>query len=106
VRDFAKATGKLAKTDRIDASVMSLCRASLSLDEPVPAPIAQMRGPVEGFCGVRFTSAGLNFYRDGNDSVAPLAITSRTALSGTRRTRQPRRHEAHDDPKHKASSHP
>lgn len=45
--------------------------ASVSLDEPLPAPIAQMRGPVEAFCGVTFTSAGLNFYRDGNDSVAP-----------------------------------
>jgi alkylated DNA repair dioxygenase AlkB len=44
---------------------------SLSLDQPVPAPIAEMRGAVEDFCGVTFTSAGLNFYRDGNDSVAP-----------------------------------
>src|ERR1700730_1647080 len=46
--------------------------ASFSLDDALlPEPIAPMRGPVEEFCGVVFTSAGLNFYRDGNDSVAP-----------------------------------
>jgi alkylated DNA repair dioxygenase AlkB len=37
----------------------------------VPEPIEAMRPAVEAFCGVAFTSAGLNFYRDGNDSVAP-----------------------------------
>jgi alkylated DNA repair dioxygenase AlkB len=46
--------------------------ASYRLDElDVPEPIASMRGAVEEFCGVAFNSAGLNFYRDGNDSVAP-----------------------------------
>lgn len=46
--------------------------ASYALDDPtVPAPIQGMRPLVEAFCGVPFTSAGLNFYRDGNDSVAP-----------------------------------
>ena len=46
--------------------------ASYALDsDDLPAPIAQMRSPVEQFCGVVFTSAGLNYYRDGNDSVAP-----------------------------------
>jgi alkylated DNA repair dioxygenase AlkB len=29
----------------------------------IPAPIAAMRPAVEQFCGVTFTSAGLNFYR-------------------------------------------
>jgi alkylated DNA repair dioxygenase AlkB len=37
----------------------------------LPEPIRTMRSAVEAFCGVSFTSAGLNFYRDGNDSVAP-----------------------------------
>jgi alkylated DNA repair dioxygenase AlkB len=37
----------------------------------LPEPIRAMRPAVEAFCGVSFTSAGLNFYRDGNDSVAP-----------------------------------
>jgi alkylated DNA repair dioxygenase AlkB len=37
----------------------------------VPEPIRLMRPAVEQFCGVVFTSAGLNFYRDGSDSVAP-----------------------------------
>lgn len=46
--------------------------ASFALDESgVPEPIVMMRPEVERFCGVAFTSAGLNFYRDGNDSVAP-----------------------------------
>jgi len=46
--------------------------ASYRLDDPdVPEPIASMRGAVEEFCGVAFNAAGLNFYRDGNDSVAP-----------------------------------
>lgn len=37
----------------------------------VPEPIRLMRPEVERFCGVVFSSAGLNYYRDGNDSVAP-----------------------------------
>lgn len=46
--------------------------ASYDLDDPsLPSPIRQMQPVVEDFCKVRFTSAGLNFYRDGNDSVAP-----------------------------------
>jgi alkylated DNA repair dioxygenase AlkB len=40
-------------------------------DADVPEPIQAMRPAVEAFCGFTFTSAGLNFYRDGNDSVAP-----------------------------------
>ena len=46
--------------------------ASYRLDDSdAPAPIASMRPAVEDFCGVTFNAAGLNFYRDGNDSVAP-----------------------------------
>jgi alkylated DNA repair dioxygenase AlkB len=46
--------------------------ASYALDDPeLPEPIRAMRPAVERFCGVEFLSAGLNFYRDGNDSVAP-----------------------------------
>lgn len=46
--------------------------ASYRLDDPdLPEPIARMRPAVEEFSGVAFNSAGLNFYRDGNDSVAP-----------------------------------
>ena len=46
--------------------------ASYDLNAPgVPQQITFMRPEVERFCGVAFTSAGLNFYRDGNDSVAP-----------------------------------
>jgi alkylated DNA repair dioxygenase AlkB len=40
-------------------------------DADLPEPIALMRGPVEEFCAFTFNAAGLNFYRDGNDSVAP-----------------------------------
>src|ERR1700716_2343155 len=46
--------------------------ASYALDDPqLPEPIRLMRPGVERFCEVGFNSAGLNFYRDGNDSVAP-----------------------------------
>lgn len=46
--------------------------ASYALDDPkLPEPIRLMRPVVERFCEVGFNSAGLNFYRDGNDSVAP-----------------------------------
>jgi alkylated DNA repair dioxygenase AlkB len=46
--------------------------ASYVLSDPgLPKPIALMRGAGERFCDVAFTSAGLNFYRDRNDSVAP-----------------------------------
>jgi alkylated DNA repair dioxygenase AlkB len=41
------------------------------VDAKLPEPIAAMRPAVERFCEVVFTSAGLNFYRDRNDSVAP-----------------------------------
>jgi len=45
---------------------------SYALDDPkLPEPIRLMRPEVERFCGVVFNSAGLNFYRNGNDSVAP-----------------------------------
>jgi alkylated DNA repair dioxygenase AlkB len=40
-------------------------------DPTAPKPIQEMRPAVEQFCGVVFSSAGLNFYRDGNDSVSP-----------------------------------
>ena len=46
--------------------------ASYALDDPtLPAPVQGMCPVVEAFCGVPFSSAGLNFYRNGNDSVAP-----------------------------------
>ncbi len=40
-------------------------------DESLPGAIAQMCPAVEGFCKLPFRSVGLNFYRDGDDSVAP-----------------------------------
>ena len=40
-------------------------------DADLPEPIALMRGPIEEFCGFAFNAVGLNFYRDGKDSVAP-----------------------------------
>jgi alkylated DNA repair dioxygenase AlkB len=46
--------------------------ASYGVDDPaLPGAIGAMLPAVEDFCGVKFLSAGLNFYRDGNDSVAP-----------------------------------
>jgi len=46
--------------------------ASFALDDAaLPPPIHIMRPAVEQFCAIEFTSAGLNLYRDGGDSVAP-----------------------------------
>jgi alkylated DNA repair dioxygenase AlkB len=46
--------------------------ASYALDDiAAPAPIAEAGKLVSEFCNVRFTRAGLNLYRDRNDSVAP-----------------------------------
>lgn len=46
--------------------------ASFKLGAPdVPEPIRLMQPAIERFCAERFTSAGLNFYRDGKDSIAP-----------------------------------
>lgn len=38
--------------------------------EDIPAPVDAARIRIEAFLGERFTSVGLNYYRDGNDSVA------------------------------------
>ena len=57
--------------DRIVAVPRLVASFRLDGDEPLPRPIALMVPDVEAFCKVRFTSAGLNLYRDGNDSVAP-----------------------------------
>jgi len=40
-------------------------------DGPVPTAIHAAADTVVAATGVRFTSVGLNFYRDGHDSVAP-----------------------------------
>jgi alkylated DNA repair dioxygenase AlkB len=46
--------------------------ARYRLDDPdVPAPLADAAARTSQDTGTRFNSAGLNFYRDGRDSVAP-----------------------------------
>jgi alkylated DNA repair dioxygenase AlkB len=46
--------------------------ARYRLDDPdVPAPLADAAARTSQATGTRFNSAGLNFYRDGRDSVAP-----------------------------------
>ena len=46
--------------------------ASYHLDDPtLPEPIRTMLPVAEERSQYRFATAGLNFYRDGNDSVAP-----------------------------------
>lgn len=57
--------------DRVVAVPRLVASFRLDSAEPLPQPIALMVPDVEAFCKVRFTSAGLNLYRDGNDSVAP-----------------------------------
>jgi alkylated DNA repair dioxygenase AlkB len=45
--------------------------ASAPIDGELTAPLAEVLPIVERVAGVRFTSIGLNLYRDGRDSVAP-----------------------------------
>ena len=46
--------------------------ARYRLDDPdVPAPLAEAAALASQVAGTQFNSAGLNFYRDGRDSVAP-----------------------------------
>jgi alkylated DNA repair dioxygenase AlkB len=46
--------------------------ARYRLDDPdLPAPLADAAARASQATGTRFNSAGLNFYRDGRDSVAP-----------------------------------
>ena len=46
--------------------------ASFRLDDPgLPAALREAADAVLGLTRIDFDSAGLNFYRDGNDSVAP-----------------------------------
>ena len=63
---------------------------SLDEDDSVPEAIRIAAGKVVAFTGVPFTSAGLNFYRDGRDSVAPHndqpVLMHRIAVEHTRRT--------------------
>ena len=44
IRDFARSTGRLAKTDAIDAH--TIAPASLSLSDPMPAPSQTPRLPI------------------------------------------------------------
>ena len=50
--------------------------------EPLPAALAEARARVEAELGVAFTHVGLNFYRDGNDSVAPHNDKLKTLIPG------------------------
>lgn len=45
--------------------------ASARIDGALIAPLAEVLPIVERMVGVRFTSIGMNLYRDGRDSVAP-----------------------------------
>jgi alkylated DNA repair dioxygenase AlkB len=48
-----------------------LAHFRLDQDEGAPEPVRAAAARVGAFTGVRFSSVGLNFYRDGRDSVAP-----------------------------------
>ncbi len=45
--------------------------SSVSIEEPLPELLALAVPIVERLAGARFSSIGLNLYRDGEDSVAP-----------------------------------
>jgi alkylated DNA repair dioxygenase AlkB len=44
---------------------------SLDGDRPLPAALEEAARAIAGGLGVAFTHVGMNFYRDGRDSVAP-----------------------------------
>ena len=48
-----------------------LAHFRLDQDDGAPEPVRAAAGRVAAFTGVAFNSVGLNFYRDGRDSVAP-----------------------------------
>ena len=48
----------------------------------LPAALAEARARVEAELGVVFTHVGLNYYRDGNDSVAPHNDKLSTLIDG------------------------
>jgi alkylated DNA repair dioxygenase AlkB len=48
----------------------------------LPAALAEARARVEAELGVVFTHVGLNYYRDGNDSVAPHNDKLTTLIDG------------------------
>lgn len=57
--------------------------AMFDLDGPnVPEPILAARGHVENLSEHRFNSAGLNLYRNGQDSVAPHNDKLHTLIEG------------------------
>ena len=57
--------------------------AMFDLDgEQVPEPIRAARARVEALAGHRFNSAGLNLYRNGQDSVAPHNDKLHTLIEG------------------------
>ena len=55
---------------------------TLDGSEPLPAALAEARARVEAELGVVFTHVGLNYYRDGNDSVAPHNDKLATLIAG------------------------
>jgi alkylated DNA repair dioxygenase AlkB len=57
--------------------------ASYRIADGLPAALAAIDERIEPFVDVRFNSVGLNFYRDGNDSVAPHNDRLRELVAGT-----------------------
>lgn len=49
---------------------------------PLPAALAAAHAAIRDYTGVPFTHVGMNFYRDGNDSVAPHNDKLKTLIPG------------------------
>jgi len=80
VRDFAKASGHLAKTDRIDARVLAqFAKAIEPTQRPVPDEAAQaFADQLATLSAVRFNPPIAAFYRRlrGNGKVAKVALVA------------------------------
>jgi len=70
VRDVPWQSQRRRMYDR-DVDVPRLTASYRLDDESVPGPLAEAARLVRESIGAPFNSAGLNLYRDGNDSVAP-----------------------------------
>ena len=84
-RDFAKATGQLAKTDRIDAAMLALLRRGRAARGPSPAPMRQTQAldalhhPAPACCIEMRTAEQQSLGQCGRSACAPALPRTSTS---------------------------